>query len=172
MATYFCYILMLLLMYAPTMRVLAIDTDRDLLEDSEESSWGTDINDPDTDDDGFLDGEEVENSSSPTNPDDFPILSTSFQRTIFCENFSLLNSAIPGNGGTVQTIFCPNLSIMNTAPPTAAGMKRAVFSPQWSVYNGECDHLIHLYFDLSESFMEIGGYFVINLSVHLLWKAI
>ena len=41
------------------------DTDRDLLSDEDEKSLGTDLNNPDTDGDGYADGLEVENGYSP-----------------------------------------------------------------------------------------------------------
>ncbi len=45
------------------------DTDRDGLDDEEESRLGTNPNNPDTDDDGLLDGEEVENGANPLDAD-------------------------------------------------------------------------------------------------------
>ena len=42
------------------------DSDNDGLTDVEEELYGTKINKPDTDDDGFLDGEEVKNGFNPT----------------------------------------------------------------------------------------------------------
>ena len=44
------------------------DTDHDGLPDSEESYWNTDFENPDTDGDGFLDGEEVISQHDPTIP--------------------------------------------------------------------------------------------------------
>jgi len=48
--------------------VLDSDTDHDGLPDSEESYWDTDFENPDTDGDGFLDGEEVASRHDPTIP--------------------------------------------------------------------------------------------------------
>jgi len=41
------------------------DADADGISDDEENFWGTDQNNPDTDGDGYLDGEEVENGYDP-----------------------------------------------------------------------------------------------------------
>lgn len=50
-----------------------IDTDKDGLSDWEESLYGTDLNSPDSDGDGYLDGEEVISKRDPLKrgPDDF-----------------------------------------------------------------------------------------------------
>lgn len=45
-----------------------IDADKDGLNDIEESYWNTDFQDSDTDDDGFLDGEEVASGHNPLKP--------------------------------------------------------------------------------------------------------
>ncbi len=42
------------------------DSDGDGLSDADEASWGTNANDPDTDDDGVMDGPEVDLGRSPT----------------------------------------------------------------------------------------------------------
>ncbi|MBI5037622.1 MAG: calcium-binding protein [Candidatus Kerfeldbacteria bacterium] len=42
-----------------------LDTDNDGLTDVQEGVWGTDILNPDTDGDGFLDGTEVQNGYNP-----------------------------------------------------------------------------------------------------------
>lgn len=47
---------------------LPTDTDQDGLSDADESYWDTDFNKPDTDGDGFLDGEEVASHHDPTLP--------------------------------------------------------------------------------------------------------
>ncbi len=49
------------------------DADRDGLSDSEESVWNADFQNPDTDGDGYLDGEEVASGHNPTvpGPDDY-----------------------------------------------------------------------------------------------------
>ncbi len=44
---------------------IIIDTDNDGLSDEDEIIYGTDINNPDTDGDGYLDGEEVESGYNP-----------------------------------------------------------------------------------------------------------
>jgi len=44
------------------------DIDQDGLSDTDESVWGTDFNDSDSDDDGFLDGEEVASGHDPMIP--------------------------------------------------------------------------------------------------------
>ncbi len=48
------------------------DTDRDGLDDTDESYWNTDFQNPDSDGDGFLDGEEVASGHDPlkSGPDD------------------------------------------------------------------------------------------------------
>jgi hypothetical protein len=60
-----------------------VDTDQDLLPDEvetntgtfvDENDTGTDPNDPDTDDDGVLDGIEVALGTDPLNPASFPLL--------------------------------------------------------------------------------------------------
>jgi len=53
-------------------RVAEKDSDGDTLADWEESLWGTDINNPDTDGDGTSDGEEVRSGRNPnlSGPDD------------------------------------------------------------------------------------------------------
>ena len=43
----------------------AADTDDDNLYDEEEAQYGTDPNNPDSDGDGYLDGEEVKNGYNP-----------------------------------------------------------------------------------------------------------
>ena len=48
--------------------VLADDFDKDGLTDSDESYWNTDFKNPDTDGDGFLDGEEAASHHDPTIP--------------------------------------------------------------------------------------------------------
>ncbi len=45
-----------------------IDSDNDGLTDDEERIYGTDINNPDTDGDGYLDGQEVKNGYNPLGP--------------------------------------------------------------------------------------------------------
>ncbi len=47
-----------------------VDTDRDQLSDDDEAIYGTDVNDPDSDDDGLLDGDEVRTRlTDPLSPD-------------------------------------------------------------------------------------------------------
>jgi hypothetical protein len=59
--------------YGP--RGVSFDDDQDLLpNDDEINIYGTDPNDPDTDDDGVLDGIEVALGTDPLDPFDFPIL--------------------------------------------------------------------------------------------------
>jgi len=43
----------------------ALDTDNDLLTDTEEELWATDLSEQDTDNDGYLDGEEILNFYDP-----------------------------------------------------------------------------------------------------------
>lgn len=45
-----------------------MDTDKDLLADDDEAMYGTDINEADSDGDGFIDGLEVENGYNPLGP--------------------------------------------------------------------------------------------------------
>src|SRR3989344_5755807 len=49
------------------------DHDQDGLPDADESYWGTNFEDSDTDDDGFLDGEEVISGFDPREPIDHPL---------------------------------------------------------------------------------------------------
>lgn len=49
-------------------QLLAADDDNDGLTNSEEVRWGTDLNNPDSDGDGYLDGEEVAARHDPTIP--------------------------------------------------------------------------------------------------------
>ena len=46
----------------------SIDSDNDELTDTMEAFWGTDPNNPDTDGDGYMDGEEVNNEYDPLRP--------------------------------------------------------------------------------------------------------
>jgi len=48
-----------------TLNDLLVDSDNDGLSNSEEEQYGTDINNPDTDGDGYNDGEEVKNGYNP-----------------------------------------------------------------------------------------------------------
>ncbi len=50
------------------------DADNDLLDDTDEPTYGTDPNNPDTDGDGVMDGIEVFFGTDPLNPNDFPEL--------------------------------------------------------------------------------------------------
>lgn len=47
-----------------------MDTDGDLIPDSDEAVSGTDLNNPDTDGDGLLDGQEKEQGTNPLVPDE------------------------------------------------------------------------------------------------------
>lgn len=47
---------------------ITLDADQDGLSDNDESYWETDFKNPDTDKDGFLDGEEITSGHDPTKP--------------------------------------------------------------------------------------------------------
>src|SRR3989344_6715792 len=47
---------------------LTHDADEDGLSDTDESYWNTDFQNPDTDGDGFMDGEEVSSQHDPLEP--------------------------------------------------------------------------------------------------------
>ncbi len=80
------------------------DTDNDGLINASEAVWGTDPNNPDTDGDGFADGEEVENNHNPTvaGPDD--VLPEGFQpgRDI---------TPLSGSGIAIDDLFAENLDL-------------------------------------------------------------
>lgn len=60
----FNFILVFLLLFIPIV-VFAIDTDQDGLSDEWEKYYYTDVNNPDTDGDGYLDGQEIKKDYSP-----------------------------------------------------------------------------------------------------------
>lgn len=75
-----------------------IDTDGDGLADWEEALWGTEINNPDTDGDGTLDGVETELNRDPTmaGPDDF------IETQINSDDLSFGSSTIDANSFTMN----------------------------------------------------------------------
>ncbi len=115
--------------------VYAVDTDRDQLDDDKEASWGTDINNPDSDGDGFLDGEEVENRTQPMDATSYPNLVGTGEITLFTPAFSVLNNAAPSTSGVEQTLFTPAFSVLNNAAPSTSGVEQTLFTPAFSVLN-------------------------------------
>lgn len=91
----------------------AVDTDRDRLSDPDETIHGTNPNDPDSDDDGFLDGEEVENQTDPMNQADYPDLSKGVGGTLHIPAFSMLNNAVEPPSGAAGL---PPISMLNGQP--------------------------------------------------------
>ncbi|KKR25566.1 MAG: thrombospondin type 3 repeat-containing protein [Candidatus Peregrinibacteria bacterium GW2011_GWE2_39_6] len=85
------------------------DTDNDRLRDLEELTIGTDLNNPDTDQDTFLDGHELENGYSPLSPNQPLFTDLSKNDESFQDVLSLyLNGIIKGYS---DGSFRPNQSI-------------------------------------------------------------
>ncbi len=77
--------------FSPAAPPPPVDTDQDLLEDSAETNTGTFVDetdtgtnplDPDSDDDGVMDGIEVDLGTDPNDPLDFPVLPLRFRMAL------------------------------------------------------------------------------------------
>lgn len=99
------------LQQAPTGRQQVVDPtgddDEDGLPNSDEALWGTDPNNPDTDGDGFRDGEEVDAGHNPTIPSPNDLLPPGFEPG---RDITPLNTA-GDQPITVDQFFAQNLNL-------------------------------------------------------------
>ena len=92
-----------------------IDADHDGLTNKEESYWNTDFQDPDTDGDGFLDGEEVASGHDPLKPgpndflDKSPNLTEKIQNLVvgglYSEDLKPENKNFDSSIGTISAVI-------------------------------------------------------------------
>ncbi|KKR02608.1 MAG: hypothetical protein UT29_C0001G0088 [Candidatus Yanofskybacteria bacterium GW2011_GWA1_39_13] len=94
------------------------DTDKDGLTNRDESYWNTDFQNPDTDGDGFLDGEEVSSGHDPLIPSPNDLLNTG-NTTYKLSNLTLSGlyegSLAPNNPNYNKSIYDMALAVMDDA---------------------------------------------------------